>query len=136
MSDGGAGDGGRLFGRGIAFPPRVGADGRVAWSAGEENVRESIRVILSTRPGEQLMRPDFGAGLDLLLHEPNTLATRRTIRDLVQTSLGRWERRILVDRVEVWEVANEPSHVRVDIAYRLARTGASATMTLTMQLEG
>ena len=28
-------DAGRIFGRGIAFPPRVGADGRVAWSEGE-----------------------------------------------------------------------------------------------------
>ena len=102
----------------------------------ETSVRESIRVILSTRPGEQLMRPDFGAGLDRLLHEPNTLATRRSIRDLVQDSLTRWERRILLDRVEVWEVSNEPSHVSVEIAYRLARTGAAATMHLTVQLEG
>ena len=102
----------------------------------ETSVCESIRVILSTRPGEQLMRPDFGAGLDRLLHEPNTLATRRSIRDLVQASLARWERRILLDRVEVWEVSNEPSHVSVEIAYRLARTGAAATMHLTVQLEG
>ena len=87
-------------------------------------------------PGEQLMRPDFGAGLDRLLHEPNTLATRRAIRDLVQGSLTRWERRILLDRVEVWEVSGEPSHVSVEIAYRLARTGAAATMHLTVQLEG
>ena len=110
--------------------------GRLPYPDLETSVRESIRIILSTRPGEQLMRPDFGAGLDRLLHEPNTLATRRSIRDLVQASLARWERRIVLDRVEVWEVAGEPAHVRVDIAYRLARTGAPATMTLTMQLEG
>ena len=110
--------------------------GRLPYPDLETSVRESIRIILSTRPGEQLMRPDFGAGLDRLLHESNTLATRRSIRDLVQGSLTRWERRILLDRVEVWEVAGEPAHVRVDIAYRLARTGAPATMTLTMQLEG
>ena len=110
--------------------------GRLPYPDLETSVRESIRIILSTRPGEQLMRPDFGAGLDRLLHEPNTLATRRSIRDLVQGSLARWERRILLDRVEVWEVTGEPAHVRVDIAYRLARTGAQATMTLTMQLEG
>jgi phage baseplate assembly protein W len=102
----------------------------------ETSVRESIRIILSTRPGEQLMRPDFGGGLDRLLHEPNTLATRRAIRDLVQASLTRWERRILLDRVDVREVAGEPSHVAVEIAYRLARTGAPASMNLTVQLEG
>jgi uncharacterized protein len=54
----------------------------------------------------------------------------------VHDSLARWERRILVDRVEVWEVAGQPSHVSVEIAYRLARTGAAATLQLTVQLEG
>jgi phage baseplate assembly protein W len=111
-------------------------DGRLDYPTLEDSVRQLIRVILSTRPGEQLMRPDFGGGLDTLLNEPNTLATRRRIRELVQDALARWERRILLDRVEVWEVEGEPSHVRVDIAYRLARTGALAQMGLTLQLEG
>ena len=43
---------GDLFGRGIAFPPRVGTDGRISVSAGPENIRESIRIILMTEPGE------------------------------------------------------------------------------------
>jgi len=102
----------------------------------EDSVRQSIRVILSTRPNEQLMRPDFGAGLDLFLHEPNTVATRRQIRDRVQDSLTRWERRILLDSVEVWEVAGRPTDLRVEIAYRLARTGAPSQMAVTIQLEG
>ena len=110
-------------------------DGRLDYPTLEDSVRQLIRVILSTRPGEQLMRPDFGGGLDTLLNEPNTLATRRRIRDLVQDALARWERRILLDRVETWEVDGEPSHVRVEIAYRLARTGALAQMGLTLQLE-
>lgn len=122
----------------IGWPllPLPDEHGRLPYPDLETSVRQSIRVILSTRPGEQLMRPDFGAGLDRLLHEPNTLATRRAIRDLVHNSLARWERRIVLDRVEVWEVAGEPSHVRVEIAYRLARTGAPATLNLTMRLEG
>ncbi len=81
------------------------------------------------------MRPGFGAGLELLLHEPNTLATRRRIRERVQESLSKWEARIHLDRVEVLEVSGEPSHLRVEIGYRLARTGAPAAMALTVQLE-
>jgi hypothetical protein len=109
--------------------------GRIDYPDLAASVRQLIRVILSTRPGEQLMRPDFGAGLELLLHEPNTLATRRQIRERVQSALERWERRILLDRVEVWEVENEPTHVRVEIAYRLARNGAPGGMALTVELE-
>ncbi len=110
-------------------------NGRLDYPTLEDSVRQLIRVILSTRPGEQLMRPDFGGGLDSLLNEPNTLATRRRIRDLVQDALARWERRILLDRVEASEVEGEPGQVRVEIAYRLARTGAPAQLGLTLQLE-
>jgi len=110
--------------------------GRIAWPTLEASVRELIRVVLSTRPGEQLMRPDFGAGLELLLHEPNTLATRRRIRDLVNDGVTRWEKRVLLDRVDVLEVADEPSHVRVEVGYRLARSGAPGAVALTVQLEG
>lgn len=113
-----------------------GADGSLAWPGLEQSVRDQLRVILATAPGEQLMRPGFGGGLESLLHEPNTLATRRRIRDLVQASIERWERRIALDRVEVWEVDGEPAQLRVEIAYRLLRTGAPASLALAMQLEG
>ncbi|HNQ03543.1 MAG TPA: GPW/gp25 family protein [Thiobacillaceae bacterium] len=110
--------------------------GRLTWPDLATSVRESIRVILSTRPGEHLMRPEFGGGLDRLLHEPNTLASRRQIRDLVRDALERWEKRILLDAVEVWEVEGRPADLRVEIRYRLARTGVPAAMNVTLQLEG
>ena len=111
------------------------ADGRLDWPGLEASVRHAIRVILSTRPGEQLMRPEFGAGLDRLLHAPNNLSTRRQIRDWTMSALSRWERRILLDRVDVLEVPERPSELRVEIAYRLARSGAAAAVAVTVRLE-
>ena len=111
------------------------ADGRLDWPDLEDSVRQGIRVILGTRPGEQLMRPEFGAGLDRLLHEPNNLATRRQIRDWIMESLGRWERRIVLDRVEVLELPDQPAELRVEIAYRLARTGTPGALAVTVRLE-
>ena len=67
--------------------------GRLDWPTLDDSVRELVRVVLSTRPGEQLMRPDFGAGVESLLFEPNTVGTRRRIRDLVAASIERWEER-------------------------------------------
>ncbi|WP_454454971.1 GPW/gp25 family protein [Thauera phenylacetica] len=111
------------------------ADGRLDWPGLEASVRHAIRVILSTRPGEQLMRPEFGAGLDRLLHAPNNLSTRRQIRDWTMSALSRWERRILLDRVDVLEVPGRPSELRVEIAYRLARSGAADAVAVTVRLE-
>jgi phage baseplate assembly protein W len=109
--------------------------GRLDWPSLETSVRDLIRVVLSTKPGEQLMRPGFGAGLELLLHEPNNVATRRRIRERVQEALTRWEQRILLDRVDVLEVDGRPNELRVEIGYRLARTGAPVETALTVQLE-
>lgn len=111
------------------------ADGRLDWPGLEASVRHAIRVILSIRPGEQLMRPEFGAGLDRLLHAPNNLSTRRQIRDWTMSALSRWERRILLDRVDVLEVPGRPSELRVEIAYRLARSGAADAVAVTVRLE-
>lgn len=122
----------------IGWPllPLPDVQGTLAWPDLAKSVRDAIRIVLSTRPGEQLMRPEFGGGLDRLLHQPNTIATRREMRDLVRESLARWERRILLDAVEVWEVQGAPGQVRVEIAYRLARTGEPGAMNVTVDLEG
>ena len=100
-----------------------------------ESVRQSIRIILSTRPGERIMRPAFGAGLENMLHEQNTLTTRRQIRDLVTESLQRREKRILLDRVDVWEMEDRPNAVRVEIAYRLLRLNQPQQLGLTMEMK-
>lgn len=121
----------------LSFPllPTPDDRGQLSYPTLETSVRQLIQVILRTRPGEQLMRPEFGAGLESFLHEPNTLMTRRRIRDRIAESLTRWEPRISLDRVEVEEVPDQPTHLRVEILYRLRRSGAVQQMGLTMQLE-
>ena len=121
----------------IGWPllPTPDLQGRLRFRSLEVSVREGIEIVLSTRPGERLMRPDFGAGLDSFLHEPNTIATRRRIRDLVAESLGRFEDRIEIERIEVLDPSAEPTAVRIEIHYRMRRTGALQQMTLTMDLE-
>lgn len=110
--------------------------GRLRFSSLEDSVRQSIQIILRTRPGERIMRPNFGGGLENLLSEPNTLTTRRRIQDLITTSLTRWEKRILLDRVDVWEIEDRPTAVKVEIAYRLRRKNLPRQLGLTMELEG
>ena len=98
----------------------------------DASVRQRIRVILSVRPGELMFHPEFGAGLDELIHQPNTLQLRRDIVDRISENLARWEPRISVDRVDVEEVEGSPTHLRVNIAYHLRRTGRPQQIGLTL----
>jgi len=100
----------------------------------EQSVRDSIRVILMTRPGEQLMRPRYGAGLQNFLDEGNTVALRARIQTSILQSLQNYENRIAVDAVNVDPVAGSPGEVQVQIYYRLLRTNAPQQIGVTMQI--
>jgi Bacteriophage baseplate protein W len=99
-----------------------------------ESVRQQLQVILSTRPGEQLMRPGFGAGLTEFLGEPDTIATRRRIYDRVNDTVTRWEPRVEVDRIEVTDLPGRPGWLRVELGYRLRRTGQIMTLGVNLEL--
>jgi phage baseplate assembly protein W len=99
-------------------------------------VRESIRVILLTEPGERLMREDFGCGLRRFLFEPNTVTTRQLIRERVEKAIGRWEPRVQVDQVTVEADADNPRLIGINVLFRLVATQALGRIGLTLQLEG
>jgi hypothetical protein len=125
-----------IYGQGLSFPPRVGADGRLAWSTGEQNVRESIRLILLTEPRERLMREEFGCGLRQFLFEPNTPGTRALIRERILRALARWEPRATVDDVSVEPDPTEATVIAITIQFRLVATGAPGRIGMSLQLEG
>ena len=127
-------DEGRLYGRGMSFPPRVGADGRVVWSEGGANVRESIRVLLMTEPAERVGLPDFGGGLGRLLFEPNVAATWQSIRDRIGRALSRWEPRVRVEAIDVDQDAADPEAAVATITYRLVATGVRERVSVKVAL--
>jgi uncharacterized protein len=99
----------------------------------EQSVRELIRIILTTRPGEQLMTPLFGAGLQSFLDEGNTIAVRREIQSTILDSLQKYEKRITVDAVDVSTVDGAPGEVHVQIHYRMLRTNTPGQIGVTLQ---
>jgi phage baseplate assembly protein W len=129
-------DPGQLFGRGISFPPRIGPDGRVAWSEGEANVREAVRVILLTELRERVLEPDFGCGLGQFLFEPNTVSTRHSIADGISKALLQWEPRVVVDAVTVDADPADPKAAIATIVYRLVATQARERVSLNVTLAG
>jgi phage baseplate assembly protein W len=129
-------DAGELYGRGMAFPPRVGADGRIAWSEGEANIREAIEIILCTEERERVNLPAFGAGLRRFLFEPNTVATRFQIEDRIAKALQQWEPRITVKAIEVEEDLHDPQSAVATIHYQLVATQGTARLTVNVKLAG
>lgn len=120
----------------IGWPllPLPDDEGRLRFPNLADSVRQNLRVILSTRMGEQLMHPEYGAGLVGFIGESDTITTRRRIHDRVTESIGRWEQRIVLDRVEVNSHDTRPGRLRIEIAYRLRRTGEAQTLGVNLEL--
>ncbi len=127
-------DAGQIYGRGMAFPPHVGADGRIAWSDGDRNIREAIEIILKTQAQERINLPSFGGGLRLFLFEPNTVATHHRIEDRITRALQEWEPRINVTSVEVEEDPADVQAATATIHYELIATRAAAQLALRVNL--
>ena len=122
------------FGKSLSFPPRVGSDGRMRWSEGEDNIRESIAVILKTESGERIALPDFGAGLGRYLFEPNNPGTHVRMAAQIEDALRRWEPRIGLDSVDVAPHPSDKTTAVATIAYRLVASGAAERISLNVPL--
>jgi hypothetical protein len=125
---------GAVLGRGVSFPFRVGPDGRVAWSEGDQNIRESIATILGTEPMERVMLPTFGGGLRAVLFEPNTATTRTRIQEAITSALTVWEPRVAVQSVTVEADPADPQSAIATIVYTLVATQVQQRATLTVVL--
>ena len=112
-----------FLGRGWAMPvmldPRTGL---VASSAYEEDIRQSIIIILETAPGERVMRPNFGCGIHDLVFTALDSTTLQQIRSTVTEALRRCEARIDVLAVNVDEAATEEGKLLVELEYRVRKT--------------
>ncbi len=106
------------LGQSLRFPLQVNPQGSIDLSAEEQNIRESIYIILLTQWGERVYRPNFGCRLSELMFAPINSQTLMLMRIYVQEALEVWEPRIIVDEV----LADpDPTQGRVDliINYRL-----------------
>ncbi|WP_433383090.1 GPW/gp25 family protein [Actinoplanes sp. CA-142083] len=110
-----------FIGNGWAFPAAINRNGSVRLVTGTEEVDAAIRMILSTVPGERVMRPDFGCAMWQMLFAPLTSGTLGLIEQYVRESIERWEPRVELEDVHaVGE--QETGTVHITVAYRVKST--------------
>ncbi|NIM14315.1 MAG: baseplate protein [Candidatus Aminicenantes bacterium] len=91
----------KFLGTGWAFPLQVNALGQVSMSQYEQDIKEAIWIILSTRKGERVMRPDFGCGIHDFVFAVMNTSTLTLVENSVREALTLWEPRIEVTGVKI-----------------------------------
>jgi len=90
-------------GRHLAFPFRIGSDGRTAAPVSDaEHVRDELLQLLLTSPGERLFLPEFGGGVRRLVFEPASDVLRGVVKARITQALSRWlGHRLTVELIDV-----------------------------------
>jgi len=116
---------GRGWARPVELDPRTGLVASVAY---EEDIRQSILIILETAPGERVMRPNFGCGIHELVFTAVDSTAIQRIRSVVDEALRRCEARIEVMNINVDEDATTEGKLLVEIDYRVRKTNQTGNL--------
>lgn len=118
----------------VDFPFQFDGRGRTRTTNRDEYIRDLIRQVLLTSPGERVNRPEFGCGLMRLVFNPNSEALQAATQFHVQTALQRWLAEVItVDDVDV--TAPREGTLEVTVVYTRLDVAERHRDVLTVSLE-
>jgi uncharacterized protein len=130
-----------LWGRGWAFPPSflVAKEGQPAGPLlveDQEDIRQSLRILFSTLPGERIMRADYGCDLNAVLFDSISADLLADIRRLIRDSVLRYEPRIILQEVTAQQNISNPTQLQVGVSYRIRGSDLAGELTGMIDING
>jgi uncharacterized protein len=107
-----------MLGQGWGFPLRLTVQGGLQVSCDRQNIEESIFIILGTRVGERLYRPDFGSQLHELVFAPLNDDTLLLAQVYARDALQKWEPRISLESITA-AASFEVAKLNINVSYRI-----------------
>lgn len=112
----------------------VSPTGWLEWVTGEDSVRQALLLLLSTRPGERVMRPDYGCPLNGLGFEPNDDTTAGMAIGYIRRAIERWEPRVRIVRLDARRA--EESRLEILLEYAVRSLPQVEVLRWTISLTG
>lgn len=118
-----------FLGSGWGFPPEFNKrSGAVRMVAGEEDIEESLRILMATKPRERVMQPDYGCGLKSLVFENIDSSSLTLIRDAIRRAVLFFEPRIDLDEIEIDEGRAYEGLLYIKLNYTVRATNSRSNL--------
>jgi len=115
---------------------RVAPSGRLATIEGPAAIRQALQLLLSTVPGERVMRPDYGCELQRLVFSPNDDTTAGLAIHYVRQAVERFEPRVEIVALDAERDPERAGVLYVMLRYRIRATGAQDELAMGVDLMG
>lgn len=126
---------GDFLGRGWVFPLLPDATGALGYREGEQNIAQSLRILLGTALGERVMRPTFGTRAPRLVFAPGSLRNLRLLEDSIREAITLFEPRVDIEEVAAETEDGAENRVLVHIVYRVRRTNSRENLVFPFYLD-
>ena len=118
-----------FLGQGWSFPPEFNKRSKTLKTVAEEDdIRESLRILLATTPGERIMQPTYGCRLNALLFESINESTITEIRDIIERAILFFEPRINLDEVRFDLDQEINGLLKINLFYTIRGTNSRSNM--------
>ncbi len=114
-----------FLGTGWSFPPEFSKRGSVKTVSAEEDIRESLHILLATKPGERVMQPTYGCGLKSQIFDVIDESSTAVIIDLIKRAILFFEPRIKVELITLDSENSDDflnGFVKINIVYIIRAT--------------
>jgi phage baseplate assembly protein W len=114
----------------------VSATGALEQVDGSTSIRQALLLLLSTEPGERVMRPTYGCALEHLIFGPSDDTTAGLVIHYVRRAVETWETRVQVTDVDANPDPSDPSRLDIVLEYRIKMTGTVDRLIYALALAG
>ena len=125
-----------IIGNGLRFPLLPDSLGQLGYVTGEDNIEQSLKILLLTAVRERAMRPDFGTSARELLFAPGSERTLRLLEQSMRAAIRDFEPRVEVENIAAAPDQRDRSCVLVEIAYRIRATYVRGNLVFPFYIDG
>jgi phage baseplate assembly protein W len=115
-------------GCGWRFPLVPGAGGGFSYVSGQDNITQSLRILLRTVLGERLMRADFGTAAPEMLFDADSDQNLHRLEDVIADAVGQWEPRVALESVLARRSPSDDTEVEVVVVFRVLSSNTKDTL--------
>ena len=121
---------------GLARGIQSGPNGKIAMVNNRDSIRQSILLLISTMPGERVMRPKYGCDLQQLAFMPNDATTHGLAMHYVRTAIEQWESRIDIIHLDAEAKSDSPHVINIQLQYRVRHSQQNEQLIIAYHLIG
>jgi phage baseplate assembly protein W len=118
-----------FLGRGWSFPPSFNhSDHSIEMVSDDEDIQQSLFILLSTSLGARIMLPEYGCDLSSYVFENLTTTVKTQMANDVESAIINWESRIDVDDIIIDENEQTPGKASIDVQYTIVKTNTRSNL--------